>query len=354
MNELARQEKPTWSSYISQVEPRFTAISKDNNQAVKWREESYFALQALKSNHYLAECAPDTVQNAIVNVAAVGLTLNPADGYAYLVPEYSKENSRKECQLRISFKGLIKAATDTGSIAWVKAEVVKKHDKFDFRGPCALPDHMIDAFGGDRGDSVGVYCIAKTNEGDFLVDIMPWSEVLKIKECAKTKQVWDKWPDEMAKKAIIKRAAKQWPKTERSAVLHKAIEVINENEGTENGNPYTNEEQEIFNEILENNDHLGFRLFTRSLSEEARDSLCSRASSVIPKGQGRVAMKKKIGQLDSIGFDLIQNIHAAIEENDVHLLAESIEDAPESTIAMLIDTLDDVEKAAFEEMRGAI
>lgn len=42
----------------------------------------------------------------------------------------------------------------------------------------------------------------------------------------------DAWPMEMAKKAIIKRAAKQWPRSEGSSVLHKTIEVINDAEGS--------------------------------------------------------------------------------------------------------------------------
>ena len=217
---------PTWSDIVHHVMPQFERISRDRGQLVRWQEECEFALQALQKNQQLAKCKPVTVQNAIVNVAAVGLTLNPADGYAYLVPHSS------ECQLMISFKGLVKAATDTGAISWVKAEVVKEHDQFAYKGPATAPEHSMNPFG-DRGQSVGVYCIAKTHDGDFLVDVMDWAEVQKIRECAKTKAVWDKWTDEMAKKAIIKRAAKQWPKTKQSQNLHKAIEVINETEGTE-------------------------------------------------------------------------------------------------------------------------
>jgi recombination protein RecT len=232
MNEAHQEVALTWEQVVHQVMPQFERISRDNGQAVRWAEECGFALQAIQKNGKLAGCVPVTVQNAVVNVAAVGLTLNPADGYAYLVPEYNKALKADECQLRISFKGLVKAATDTGAISWVKAEVVKANDTFEYRGPATAPDHSMNPFG-DRGESVGVYCIAKTNEGDMLVDVMHWEEVLKIKACAKTQNVWDKWTDEMAKKAIIKRAAKQWPKTAGSATLHKAVEVINETEGTE-------------------------------------------------------------------------------------------------------------------------
>jgi len=229
MNELTEQQ--TWPDIVYQAMPQFERIAR-HNQMVTWQEESQFAIQALQKNQTLAKCQPYTVQNAIINVAAAGLTLNPADGYAYLVPEYNKQTKQNECQLRISFKGLVKAATDTGAISWVKAEVVKENDTFKYKGPCTIPEHDLNIFV-DRGPSIGVYCIAKTNEGDILVDFMAWEEVLKIKSCAKTTNVWDNWPDEMAKKAMIKRASKQWPKTEKSSVLHKAVEVINETEGTE-------------------------------------------------------------------------------------------------------------------------
>lgn len=214
---------------VTQAMPQFRRIA-DENKLVKWEEESQFAMQALTTNSSLQGCAPETIQNAIINVAAVGLTLNPADGYAYLVPEYNKGNKRSECQLRISFKGLIKAATDTGAVKWVRAEIVCKNDTFTYNGVDQKPTHQMEPFG-DRGEPVGVYCVAKISDGEYLTDVMSWEEVQKIKSCAKTQSVWTAWPMEMAKKAIIKRAAKQWPKTQESGILHKTIEVINETEG---------------------------------------------------------------------------------------------------------------------------
>ena len=222
-------EVMTWDAVVHDVMPQFEKIARINNQ-VQWQIESQFALQTINKNSGLAKCTIESIQNSIINVASVGLTLNPADGYAYLVPEYSKAAKGNECQLRISFKGLIKVATDAGSIKWVKAEIVKANDTLEYKGPCTMPVHNMDPFS-DRGDTVGVYCIAKTNEGDILVDLMNVEELKKIQSCAKTQMVWTQWPDEMAKKAIIKRASKQWPKTDQSSSLHKAVEVINESEG---------------------------------------------------------------------------------------------------------------------------
>jgi len=218
-----------WVDIVHQIEPQFQKIAREHN-LVKWQVESSFAVQTINKNPRLQECNIESVQNAVVNVAAVGLTLNPADGYAYLVPEYSKALRGQECQLRISFKGLVKIATDTGAINYVKAEIVKENDTFTYNGPCDKPTHSMDPFK-ERGNTVGVYCIAKTKNDEYLTDIMNIEDITKIQNCAKTKNVWENWFDEMAKKAIIKRASKQWPKTEASSVLHKAVEVINETEG---------------------------------------------------------------------------------------------------------------------------
>jgi len=235
---MEQQQAPTWPQLVERAASKFNQIA-DRHKLVTWVEESQFALQALQNNEKLALCAPITVQNAIINVASIGLTLQPALGYAYLVPDSVKQKDAagrevwvNVCTLKVSFKGLLKIATDSGSIKWVKAEIVKEGDTFEYNGPCLLPRHVMQPFG-DRGKTVGVYCVAKTHDGDYLVDIMDAAEIVKIRNAAKTKTVWDAWPDEMAKKAIIKRASKQWPKTDQSERLDQAIEVVNDYEGSE-------------------------------------------------------------------------------------------------------------------------
>lgn len=211
----------------------FESIASAHN-LVRWQEESQFASQALAKNPTLAQCAEKSIRDSIINVAAIGLTLNPAHGYAYLVPESVKigSNYTKICQLRVSFKGLIKLSTDGGVIDFVRAELVHENDEFIYNGPCDKPKHNMNPFS-DRGDVVGVYCIAKTNSGDWLADVMSKEEIDKCKNAAKTKSVWDAWFGEMAKKAIIKRAAKMWPCGQSDSHLAKAIRVLNEIEGGE-------------------------------------------------------------------------------------------------------------------------
>lgn len=216
---------------VMNVRDKFVSIA-DRHRLVTWAEESQFALQSCERNPELMKCDAVTIQDAIINVAAVGLTLNPAHQYAYLVPEYNKGANRKECQLRISFKGLIKIATDSGAVKWVKADVIHEKDKFVYHGPNAMPEIAMEPFA-DRGKPVGVYCIAKTHEDEYLVDTAPWSDVEKARNAAKTDSVWKAWPEEMAKKFIIKRASKQWSKTDRAERLSTAVDVVNRSEGSE-------------------------------------------------------------------------------------------------------------------------
>lgn len=235
---MSDNQQLTWPQVIERVAPKFNEIAS-TEKLVTWAEESQFAIQALQKSDKLSQCLPHTVQNSVINVAAVGLTLNPALGYAYLVPESEKaagpdgrETWLQICTLKVSFKGLLKIATDSGSILWAKSEIVKENDEFEYMGICTPPIHKMNPFK-ERGTTIGVYCVAKTHQGDFLVDHMDMKDINKIKGAAKTKTVWSAWEDEMIKKAMIKRASKQWPKTDRNDRLGKAVAFLNEEEGSE-------------------------------------------------------------------------------------------------------------------------
>ena len=78
---------------------QFELIATSQN-LVTWAEESQFAAQALNKNPMLQQCAPQSIQESIINVAAIGLSLNPAYGYSYLVPDSVKSGNQwvKICQ----------------------------------------------------------------------------------------------------------------------------------------------------------------------------------------------------------------------------------------------------------------
>lgn len=224
------------SKAIGAAHDRFEAIVK-NNPSVDWASESMFAYQAVSKNSYIFDIAkksPESVKSAVINVAAVGLTLNPATSYAYLVPR-----GGGIC-LDISYRGLVKIATDSGSIKWAKAELVYDGDEFEYLGPSTMPVHkQSDPFGERNGTEtgfIGVYCVAKTHDGDFLVEKMSRTELTKIRDeasAAAKKGPWSTYFGEMCKKCVIKRAQKTWPMSDQHERLQTAVNVINETEGSE-------------------------------------------------------------------------------------------------------------------------
>lgn len=215
------------------IQDRVFSVEKEFNQVNSYKlnfvKEAQFALQLLESNDYLYKAAqsnPSALEYAIINLASIGISLNPALKEAYLVPR-----GGKIC-LDIPYIGLVKLATDTGSVIWVQAEIVKKNDSFKYLGVGKAPSHEMDPFG-DRGEVIGVYCVAKLSTGESLSTIMSKAECDAIRD--KSSQAaksgpWVSFYEEMLKKTVIKRASKLWPKSER---LDTAVNVLNEHEGVD-------------------------------------------------------------------------------------------------------------------------
>lgn len=218
--------QPGFSLIVAEAEEQFMQIAASSGNAVTWQKEASFALQAIEKSEYLQKAKPSSIRNAVVNVASVGLSLNPAQKLAYLVPRDGL------CCLDISYIGLTKIATDSGSVLVVKAECVRKNDEFEYMGPFERPTHKFNPFASTetRGEVIGAYTIAKLANGETLIETLSLEEINKIRATSKAKNspAWNEWFDEMAKKSVIKRAYKMWPTTDR---LSKAVEVINEHEG---------------------------------------------------------------------------------------------------------------------------
>lgn len=231
MNQVAVTDTNNPADVISHVEANFQKI---NTFKMDYRKEALFAMQALGKNDFLNKIAkqnPVSLRNAVLNVAAIGISLNPALADAYLVPR-----DNMVC-LDISYKGLIKVATESGAMKWVQAELVYEKDTFVYKGPAVMPEHHSDPFDDDRGPVKGVYCIAKTADGDILTEVMNKDQLQKVKNASpaykRNSGPWIEFEGEMSKKAVIKRASKRWPRVETDDRLREAINMLNENEGYE-------------------------------------------------------------------------------------------------------------------------
>jgi recombination protein RecT len=194
--------------------------------SLNFDREAGFAVQVLQSNEYALGTAMknrQSVVNAITNIAAIGISLNPAKKQAYLVPR-----DGRIC-LDISYIGLMDLAMATGSIKWAQAELVYANDGFTRGRFDEPPTHTFNPFSRNRGEIVGVYCVVKTADGDYLTHTMDIDSVYAIRDRTASwksgkSTPWKTDPGEMIKKTCVKQAYKYWPKTDR---LSQAIQHLN-------------------------------------------------------------------------------------------------------------------------------
>lgn len=209
---------------IQDARDDFSRVLAD--RSINFEREAGFAIQQLQKNEFTMKIAAQnrqSVVHAVTNIAAIGISLNPARKQAYLIPR--KNNGQMEICLDLSYIGLLDLAVASGSIVWGQAELVRENDAFKRNGMDKLPTHEFEPFSKNRGDIVGVYVVAKLHNGDYLTTVMDIDEVNDIRDRSEAwksyvaKKIntcpWLTDAGEMIKKTVIKRAYKLWPKTER-------------------------------------------------------------------------------------------------------------------------------------------
>jgi recombination protein RecT len=88
------------------------------------KREISFAVQLINKSAQLQKCSKESLMQAVLNVANVGLTLNPASKEAYLIPRWSSLTNSNEACLEASYIGLVKLLTDTGSVKSMVCQLV--------------------------------------------------------------------------------------------------------------------------------------------------------------------------------------------------------------------------------------
>ncbi len=222
---------------ITSARDNFMAVLSE--PSVNFEREAGFALQILTASDYAMKIATtpvgrQSVINAITNLGAIGLSLNPAKKAAYLVPR-----DGKIC-LDVSYRGLIDLAIDTGSIVWAQAHIVYDNESFEILGYDKPPEHKRNPFAKDKGAIVGAYVVAKTSDGDYLTEAMSLDEMNEIRDRSSAWKAWLSsqkkcpWvtdPGEMYRKTVVKRASKYWPRSEKTNRLDQAVHYLNTDGG---------------------------------------------------------------------------------------------------------------------------
>ena len=320
-----------------------TESSFEDKTSLDFGTEAHFAMQVLTANNFIRDTAlknPSSVKAAMINVAAIGLSLNPANKDAYLVPRDGA------VRLDISYTGLIKLATNTGSIRWVQASIVFENDHFMDNGVGEKPDHRSNTFS-DRGDPIGVYCVAKTIDGDYLTTAMNAAEIEAVRETSKAKDSqyspWNTFPQEMWKKAVIKRASKTWPKTDQrgAEVLQEAIHVINQHEGNDFVPAVSDEKADYYAQLISDENEFGLFVFFQSLEIEDRVRIQGDYVSANAPHRQKMAFTDTLEQLLAAGRQTAEAYVESLTDEDESVRDEAIAELTQDELAFINQMIED-------------
>lgn len=201
-----------------------------------FKREAMFACEIWNNpkNSYLRKATSKSLLTAIINIAQVGLTLNPIAKEAAIVPR--KNGDVIEAHLEPMYGGLVKLLTDSGSVINIISNLIYEGDNFTvdlITGQRSHIPHYVT--GKEQGKIKGVYAIARLHDGSDQFEHMTAEEVFAIRDRSESykaykagkasSSIWITDEGEMFRKTVIKRIYKYLPKSQKSEKLQRAIEL---------------------------------------------------------------------------------------------------------------------------------
>ena len=343
-----------YDKVIDLAQERFTRMAP---KGINCDAEKGFAVQQLSTNDYLMKVAMNdkaSLVQAITNVAAIGLSLNPAKKQAFLVPR-----GGRVC-LDPSYMGMCDMATSSGAVEWLQANAVYSLDSFTDNGPGEKPTHQYQAMKplSERGEFAGVYCVAKTHTGDYLTTVMLKEEVDSVKGRSelgkKGSGPWSTDYNEMAKKTVVRRAFKMLPKSESLDRMALAVELSNQNEEFEplvsspNVGTYSEDQKMYFDQLIEKHDAVGMFLLAQSHKD---DGVWDALFNSFEKG-GITKYKQIVRDLEAKGAAQLMDCVAAINEaKDDAAILEITETASDDELNYYLENCTEEAAATIKEMQ---
>lgn len=174
---------------------------------------AYYELKNSSSGNLLQQCTQDSVYNALLEMVTQGLS--PAKKQCYFIKYGS------DVRLRMSYFGTIKVTKDLQEVKDVTANVVYEGDTLEVaveNGRKKLVKHETDWRNADN-PIIAAYCIITRTDGEEFLEVMTKKQIDKSWSKAKTKNVQIDFPDQMAMRTVINRAAKMFINTSNDSDL---------------------------------------------------------------------------------------------------------------------------------------
>lgn len=239
---------------IDEIKEQFEETVRTEGNALQFNSEKVFFTQKLIQSDYLCKLCfanPDALKNAFLSVAATGLSMDPTQKLAWIIPQKGSP------VYDISYRGMIRVAVDSSIISDAVVDLVFSNDSFKSNGLRASPTHEYDPFCtkgslimteedrgavGERGTFRGAYVDYRLPDGSTLVHFVPKDEIAALRAMSNSwkkpderdKSPWATWPWAMVRKSIVRSGNNILPI--RSNKLDRLVHMLDQNDGTEINN----------------------------------------------------------------------------------------------------------------------
>lgn len=187
--------------------------------------------RAIQKNPKLLACDIRTIQQSMIDCAALGLELAGPLNQAHLVPFWNSKKNNSDAVLIIGFGGYLELMRRTGEfdgaplVQWVYSNDTKKVD-IASRDPI-MHTPCLD---GDRGHPLFVYILCWFKTGGRFFDFRTYEQIIQHRDRYIRKDKYGNWPGpwdekknlpeflEMGKKTLIRLSQKHLPKNTEMAL----------------------------------------------------------------------------------------------------------------------------------------
>lgn len=208
-----------------------------NYNASNALKSAFFALQEVKDRQQrpaLEVCTRESIANSLLDMVVQGLS--PAKTQCYFIVYGT------QLQMMRSYFGTQAVLKRLNNVKDIWANVIYQDDEFDYEivdGRKRLIEHKTHFLNRDK-EILGAYAVIKQSDDDEILTPMTRKEIEASWSQSQTQQaVHKKFPQEMAKRTVINRAAKNYINTSDDSDL--LVDAINRT----TSNEYENERKDI-------------------------------------------------------------------------------------------------------------
>lgn len=253
------------SNKIEELEEGGLVIPENYNYTNALKS-AFFALENVKDRNQkpaLQVCSKTSIANTLLDMVTQGLS--PAKTQCYFIV-YGDQ-----LQMNRSYFGTQAVLKRLSNVKDIWANVIFKDDVFEYEidgGREKLVKHETQLENRDK-PIVGAYAVVKTSEDEEVLTVMTKKEIDVSWGQAKTKNVQNKFPQEMAKRTVINRAAKAFINTSHdNDDFIRAINNSTESEYENERKDITPEENQEYIEQNANQEPLDFDDETESFEPD--------------------------------------------------------------------------------------